>query len=56
MIYEVVKLSVPTLLNPEMTANWEMGLEVIINGTVDDVEYRTKLEDYIRLANSSIMS
>lgn len=48
MIYEVVKLSVPTLLNPEMTANWEMGLEGIINGTVDDTEYRTKLENYIR--------
>ena len=48
MIYEVVNLSVPSLLNPEMTANWEMGLEGIINGTVDDKEYRSKLEDYIR--------
>lgn len=48
MIYEVVKLSAPSLLNPEMTANWEMGLEGIINGTVDDVEYREKLEAYIR--------
>lgn len=48
MIYEVVKLTTPSLLNPEMTANWEMGLEGIINGTVDDKEYRTKLEDYIR--------
>ena len=48
MIYEVVALSVPTLLNPEMTASWEKGLEGIINGTVDDKEYRSKLEDYIR--------
>ncbi len=48
MIYEVVALSVPNLLNPEMTANWEMGLEGIINGTVDDGEYRKKLEEYIR--------
>ena len=48
MIYEVVKLSVPSLLNPEMTANWEMGLEGIVNGSVDDVEYRQKLEAYIR--------
>jgi len=48
MIYEVVKLSVPSLLNPEMTANWEMGLEGIVNGTVDDKEYREKLENYIR--------
>ena len=56
MIYEVVKLSVPTLLNPEMTANWEMGLEGIINGTVDDVEYRTKLEDYIRRETEKMIS
>lgn len=48
MIYEVVALSVPSLLNPEMTANWEMGLEGIINGSVDDLEYRKKLEAYIR--------
>ncbi|MCR4808019.1 MAG: topoisomerase C-terminal repeat-containing protein [Lachnospiraceae bacterium] len=48
MIFEVVDMSVPTLLNPEMTANWEKGLEGIINGTVDAGEYRSKLEDYIR--------
>lgn len=48
MIYEVVNMSVPTLLNPEMTASWEKGLEGIINGTVDDKEYRNKLEEYIR--------
>ncbi|MCR4679634.1 MAG: topoisomerase C-terminal repeat-containing protein [Lachnospiraceae bacterium] len=56
MIYEVVKLSVPTLLNPEMTANWEMGLEGIINGTVDDLEYRSKLEDYIRRETTKMIS
>ena len=48
MIYEVVNLSVPTLLNPEMTASWEKGLEGIINGTVDDSLYREKLENFIR--------
>lgn len=48
MIYEVVNMSVPTLLNPEMTASWEKGLEGIINGTVDDSLYREKLENFIR--------
>ncbi len=48
MIFEVVDMSVPSLLNPEMTASWEKGLEGIINGTVDVLEYRKKLEDYIR--------
>lgn len=56
MIYEVVALSVPSLLNPEMTANWEMGLEGIINGTVDDLEYRKKLEDYIRRETNKMIS
>lgn len=48
MIYEVVALTVPSLLNPEMTASWEKGLEGIINGSVDDGEYRRKLEHFIR--------
>lgn len=56
MIYEVVNLSVPTLLNPEMTANWESGLEGIINGTVDDKEYRSKLEAYIRRETEKMIS
>lgn len=48
MIYEVVALSVPSLLNPEVTASWEKGLEGIVNGSVDYTEYRSKLEAYIR--------
>ena len=48
MVFEVVDMSVPSLLNPEMTASWEKGLEGIINGTIDAGEYRCKLEDYIR--------
>lgn len=48
MIYEVVALTTPSLLSPKMTASWEKGLEGITEGTVNDVEYRAKLEDYIR--------
>ncbi|MCR5272252.1 MAG: topoisomerase C-terminal repeat-containing protein [Lachnospiraceae bacterium] len=48
MIYEVVSLSVPSLLNPEMTASWEKGLEGIRSGEVETFDYRKKLEDYIR--------
>lgn len=48
MVYEVVALTVPALLNPKMTASWEKGLDGITNGTVDVREYRTKLEDFIR--------
>lgn len=48
MVYEVVAMTVPALLNPKMTASWEKGLDGITNGTVDMQEYRTKLEDFIR--------
>ncbi|MBR3769239.1 MAG: topoisomerase C-terminal repeat-containing protein [Lachnospiraceae bacterium] len=48
MIFEVVNMSVPSLLNPKMTASWEKGLEGIVSGSVIMEEYRAKLEDYIR--------
>ncbi|MBQ7614253.1 MAG: topoisomerase C-terminal repeat-containing protein [Butyrivibrio sp.] len=55
MIYEIVDLTLPTLLNPEMTASWEKGLEGIYNGSVDSKEYRQKLENYIRLETRKII-
>ena len=48
MVYEVVAMTVPALLNPTMTASWEKGLDGITNGTVDVGDYRAKLEDFIR--------
>ncbi len=48
MVFEVVYMTVPALLNPKMTANWEKGLEGITRGTVDFWEYREKLENFIR--------
>ncbi len=48
MVFEVVSLTVPALLNPQMTASWEKGLDGITRGTVDFWDYRNKLEDFIR--------
>lgn len=48
MVYEVVSMTVPALLNPKMTASWEKGLDGITNGTVNMAEYRNKLEDFVR--------
>lgn len=48
MVYEVVNMTVPQLLNPKMTASWEKGLDGITQGTVDVADYRSKLEDFIR--------
>ena len=56
MVFEVVDMNIPALLNPEMTASWEKGLEGIINGSVDAAEYRRKLEDYIRRETAQMIS
>lgn len=48
MVFEVVNMTVPALLNPKMTASWEKGLDGITRGTVVMEEYREKLEEFIR--------
>ncbi len=55
MIFEVVSLTVPALLNPKMTASWEKGLDGITRGTVIMADYRKKLEDFIRKETVSMI-
>ena len=55
MIFEVVSLTVPALLNPKMTASWEKGLDGITRGTVIMADYREKLEDFIRKETVSMI-
>lgn len=55
MVFEVVNMTVPELLNPKMTASWEKGLDGITNGTVRMEDYRTKLEEFIRKETVSMM-
>lgn len=55
MIFEVVSMTVPALLNPKMTASWEKGLDGITRGTVIMEDYRRKLEDFIRKETVSMI-
>ena len=55
MVYEVVNMTVPALLNPKMTASWEKGLDGITRGTVIMEDYREKLEDFIRKETLNII-
>lgn len=55
MVYEIVSLTVPELLNPRMTASWEKGLDGITKGTVVMEEYREKLEAFIRKETLSMV-
>ena len=55
MVFEVVSMTVPALLNPKMTASWEKGLDGITRGTVVVEDYRGKLEDFIRKETVSMI-
>lgn len=54
IVYEIVNDSVPELLNPEMTASWEKGLQGIAEGKISSSDYRTNLENYVRKEVNSI--
>lgn len=47
MIYEVVNLSISQLLNPELTASWEKGLNYVAEGSITPDEYMQKLERFV---------
>jgi len=47
MIYDVVDSSIRHLLNPELTASWEKGLNYVAEGTITEEEYMTKLRSFI---------
>lgn len=46
-VYEVVKASIKSLLNPELTASWELGLSQVADGTITEEEYMKKLTGFI---------
>ncbi len=56
MIFDVVHYSIPSLLNPELTASWEKGLTYVAEGTVTSEEYMTKLDDFIRSRTERVRS
>lgn len=47
MVYDVVNNSIRSLLNPELTASWELGLALVAEGKITEEEYMKKLEDFI---------
>ncbi|MGL5151325.1 MAG: DNA topoisomerase [Clostridium sp.] len=46
MIFEVVDISIPTLLNPTLTASWEKGLKLVHERSIEPKEFMCKLESY----------
>ncbi|WP_035288127.1 type IA DNA topoisomerase [Clostridium sp. KNHs214] len=48
MIYEVIRKSIPSLLNPKLTASWEKGLGMVAEKEIQPNEFMDKLEKYIQ--------
>ena len=46
-IYDIVKASMPDMLNPKLTASWEKGLDMVAKKEIKPEEFMTKLEKYI---------
>lgn len=47
-IYDVVQKAMPDMLNPELTASWEKGLDMVAKKEIEPTVFMGKLEKYIR--------
>ena len=47
MIYDTVYCSIRSLLDPKLTASWELGLTRVAEGTVSEAEYMEKLNGFV---------
>ena len=54
MIFDVVNCSIRQLLNPELTASWEKGLNYVAEGSITEQEYMDKLEHFVRIQTQQV--
>ncbi len=54
-IFDVVNVSIRSLLNPELTASWEKGLTYVANGEITSDEYMGKLEHFVRSKTEQVL-
>ena len=55
MIFDVVSVSIRSLLNPELTASWEKGLTYVAEGTITSEEYMDKLNHFVRTRIDAVL-
>lgn len=55
MVFDVVEHSIRSLLNPELTASWEKGLNYVANGEITSEEYMVKLEHFITSRTNGVL-
>ncbi len=54
MIFDVVNCSIRQLLNSELTASWEKGLNYVAEGSITEQEYMDKLEHFVRIRTKQV--
>lgn len=54
LIYKVVRYAMPDMLNPQLTASWEKGLDMVAKKEINSEEFMKKLETYIRSKVSKV--
>ena len=54
MIFDVVDNSLRSLLNPELTASWEKGLNYVAEGTITPDEYMQKLDHFVSIRTQGV--
>ena len=47
VIYDVVLVSMPDMLNPKLTASWEKGLDMVAKKEIEPNEFMLKLKKYV---------
>lgn len=55
-IFDVVSVSIRSLLNPELTASWEKGLTYVANGEITPDEYMEKLESFVMSRTKQVLN
>ncbi|WP_411168156.1 DNA topoisomerase [Clostridium sp. MB05] len=56
MIYEAINASIPSLLNPSLTASWEKGLKMVNDKEINPDEFMFKLEAYTRKNTARVLN
>ena len=54
IIYDVVDNSLRSLLNPELTASWEKGLNYVAEGSITPEEYMAKLDHFVTIRTEGV--
>ncbi len=55
MIFDVVSISIRSLLNPDLTASWEKGLTYVAEGSITSDEYMQKLNAFIQTRTDNVL-